>query len=304
MTNNYDQAQDLDARQPAMPRASSLGEAAEIRSRLTASLRTSVEEAENLATSTATSATSSACACPGGNQEVKATRTDLLRPDTLKSETEKLWIYNGLDCCVTLEVLEALLPQTDNLTGGTYALSRALQGPVLYMNMRGVRIDELERQRAIAAYRSDVEQLEEQLRLIVHDGVGHTEFKNLEKLKHGDPTTWSQLFSMMSLNCLKSARETPEETSPAPSIARPSRNSTATLSLVQLLAISSHLETTERSLAFLRQRLTPTAASGRAITSQALRQADSQVVLTISELAEISRILRRDFAAYLSPTPE
>ena len=48
---------------------------------------------------------------------MKTTRTDLLHPDTLKTETEKLWIYNGLDCCVTLEVLEELLPQLDNVTG-------------------------------------------------------------------------------------------------------------------------------------------------------------------------------------------
>jgi DNA polymerase-1 len=114
---------------------------------------------------------------------MKATRTDLLRPDTLKSETEKLWIYNGLDCCVTLEVLEALLPQLDNLTGGTYALSRALQGPVLEMNMRGVRIDEHERQQAIAAYRADVARLEQQLLTIVHDGVGHTDFRDSGRSK-------------------------------------------------------------------------------------------------------------------------
>jgi len=114
---------------------------------------------------------------------MKAIRTDLLRPDTLRSETEKLWVYNGLDCCVTLEVLEATLSQLDNLTGGTYALSRALQGPVLEMNMRGVRIDEHERQRAIIAYCADVERLERQLRTIVHDGVGYSEFRDGKKTK-------------------------------------------------------------------------------------------------------------------------
>jgi len=114
---------------------------------------------------------------------MKTTRTDLLRPDTLKSETEKLWIYNGLDCCVTLEVLEATLPQLDNLTGGTYNLSRALQAPVLEMNMRGVRINEHERQRAVIAYRSDTERLENQLRSIVHDGTGYTAFKDSGKTK-------------------------------------------------------------------------------------------------------------------------
>ena len=114
---------------------------------------------------------------------MKITRTDLLGPTTLKSETEKLWIYNGLDCCVTLEVLEATLPQLDNLTGGTYNLSRALQAPVLEMNMRGVRIDEQERQQAIVSYRHDTERLEAQLRTIVHEGTGYTDFRDSGKTK-------------------------------------------------------------------------------------------------------------------------
>lgn len=114
---------------------------------------------------------------------MKATRTDLLRPGQPNSETERLWIYNGLDACVTLEVLEEILPQLDNLTGATYALSRSLQGPVLEMNMRGVLIDETERQRAIAKYRSDSQRLEQQLYRIVHDGVGYTSFRDTGKTK-------------------------------------------------------------------------------------------------------------------------
>lgn len=114
---------------------------------------------------------------------MKTTRTDLLKPGQPNSETERLWIYNGLDCCVTLEVLEQILPQLDNLTGNTYALSRALQGPVLEMNMRGVLIDESERQRAIAQYRSDTGRLERQLYSIVHDGVGYTSFRDNGKTK-------------------------------------------------------------------------------------------------------------------------
>lgn len=84
---------------------------------------------------------------------------------------------------MTLEVLEELLPQLDNLTGGTYALSRALQAPVLEMNMRGVLVDEQERQRAISGYRSDLERLEGQLYRIVQDGVGFTEFHNNKKTR-------------------------------------------------------------------------------------------------------------------------
>lgn len=114
---------------------------------------------------------------------MKTTHTDTLRPGQPNSETERLWIYNGLDCCVTLEVLEATLPQLDNLTGSTYALSRALQAPVLEMNLRGVLIDECERTRAIENYRSDTDRLERNLYRIVHDGVGYTDFRNTGKTK-------------------------------------------------------------------------------------------------------------------------
>lgn len=114
---------------------------------------------------------------------MKTTRTDLLKPGQPGSETERLWIYNGLDCCVTMEVLDELLPQLDNLTGGTYALSRALQGPILEMNLRGVLIDEEQRQKAITAYKADVERLERNLYRIVADGTGYTNFKDTGKTK-------------------------------------------------------------------------------------------------------------------------
>jgi DNA polymerase I len=114
---------------------------------------------------------------------MKATRTDLLRPGEPRSETERLWIYNGLDCCVTLEVLEAILPQLDNLTASTYALSLALQAPVLEMNLRGVLVDETERARAIEQYRSDTDRLQRNLYRLVHDGVGYTNFRDSGKTK-------------------------------------------------------------------------------------------------------------------------
>lgn len=114
---------------------------------------------------------------------MKSTRTDLLRPGQPPSETERLWIYNGLDCCVTLEVLESMLPQLDNMTEGTYSLSRSLQAPVLEMNMRGVLVDETERQKAIADYRSDTERLERNLYRIVHSGIGFNDFRDSGKTK-------------------------------------------------------------------------------------------------------------------------
>lgn len=125
--------------------------------------------------------------------------------------------------------------------------------------------------------------------------------KTLEKLKLGDPIIWSRLFYMMSLDCLKSERETNEVRLSEQLIAKPSNDSNLTLSLTQLLVISSLLETSAKRYQSLRQKLTPTAESGRAITLLALQQADSLLALTILDLEEISRILKKDFGEYLSP---
>ena len=53
-------------------------------------------------------------------------------PKSLSAQ-EREWVYNGLDCCVTAEVLDQLLPQLGNHTAATYAFSKSLQGPVLEM---------------------------------------------------------------------------------------------------------------------------------------------------------------------------
>ena len=128
--------------------------------------------------------------------------------------------------------------------------------------------------------------------------------KTLEKLGAGDRITWSQVFSMMSSGCLRSAKETIEASLSEPSIETPSKNSIHILSLSQLLTMSLHLETLAKRLASLKQKLTPTAASERVITSQALQQAASLLALMTLEQEAISRILRNDFGVSLSQTPE
>src|SRR5258707_12510694 len=62
-------------------------------------------------------------------------------PDAIPSQWERDQVYNGLDCCVTSEVLNVLLPQLDNHTTATYRFSKELQGPALEMRLRGVRVD-------------------------------------------------------------------------------------------------------------------------------------------------------------------
>lgn len=90
------------------------------------------------------------------------------------------WAYNGLDCCVTLEIRDALIPQLDNTTRHTYEFSKALQGPILEMMMRGVLVDDKRRQEVLKLYDAQVEQLSAQLDILARDGVG---FTNIEPSK-------------------------------------------------------------------------------------------------------------------------
>lgn len=62
-------------------------------------------------------------------------------------------IYNGLDAALTVEIFEEVVRQHNNAVSITYGFEKALQAPILEMMLRGFRIDEFERQRAIAQLR-------------------------------------------------------------------------------------------------------------------------------------------------------
>jgi DNA polymerase I len=97
-------------------------------------------------------------------------RTANLNPRDLNS-TMQLLAYNGLDCCVTEEVLRVILPQLNPQTAGTYDLSRALQGPILDMNSFGLRVDEDRREATVKAYRETIWRLTAQLNEILLEGL-------------------------------------------------------------------------------------------------------------------------------------
>lgn len=63
-------------------------------------------------------------------------------------------IYNGLDCCVTLEVFHELRQTVSPSSKLTYDFERALQGPALEMMLRGFKVDPTDRKAAIAYLRS------------------------------------------------------------------------------------------------------------------------------------------------------
>lgn len=81
-------------------------------------------------------------------------------------------IYNALDVCITHEVAGKLLSQLDSVASKTYEFSLALQAPILEMNLRGVRIDLVERLRLIAAYKADAARIEANLLRILYEGIG------------------------------------------------------------------------------------------------------------------------------------
>lgn len=139
-----------------------------------------------------------------GSLELKIIHTHEMDPNKL-SDWEKDQIYNGLDVVVTHDVFAALNEQRDNITTSTYEFSKALQGPVLDMRLRGVLVNQARRAEVIDEMFERMEILEAQLNKIVFDGVGMLEFnwrshKHLQTLfydalgippikKQGRPTT-------------------------------------------------------------------------------------------------------------------
>lgn len=79
--------------------------------------------------------------------------------------SDQYWVYNGLDCCATHGVLDALLPkiQGDNQRSAIYELEKALQAPVLEMNLRGFKIDQVLRTKWILEYKQKALQLQNML---------------------------------------------------------------------------------------------------------------------------------------------
>lgn len=102
---------------------------------------------------------------------MKVIQTSEILPTQL-SPQEREWVYNGLDCCVTAEILNTLLPQLDNHTHGTYNFSRDLQGPVLEMRLKGILIDAARKAEVIEEYFNKMEKLEAQLERIVGESYG------------------------------------------------------------------------------------------------------------------------------------
>lgn len=91
-------------------------------------------------------------------------------------KSARAMVYNGLDACVTYEVLDQLLPKLDKYTAKTYEFSKELQGPVLEMRIRGVKIDQAKRAQLCEQYFQLLDQMERNLEKIVREGCDFVGF--------------------------------------------------------------------------------------------------------------------------------
>jgi len=106
------------------------------------------------------------------------------------SADEASWIYNGLDCCVTLEVFEALqkeLESSPECVKYTYAMAIEKQAPFLEMTLRGIRIDEPARREAVTMLSATLSELDGRFQRIMVEVFGH-------KLNWDSPTQLKTLF--------------------------------------------------------------------------------------------------------------
>lgn len=79
-------------------------------------------------------------------------------------------IYNGLDCCVTLEVFNEL-SRLHNSHPEIYSFERALQAPAMDMMLRGFRVDESARQEAINLVTNKIARLQVILNKLAHSVI-------------------------------------------------------------------------------------------------------------------------------------
>ncbi len=67
------------------------------------------------------------------------------------SADDNYQVYNGLDCCLTTEILHELkrvYGPSEEHWKGIYNFERALQGPYLEIMQRGFKVDEIGRRQA------------------------------------------------------------------------------------------------------------------------------------------------------------
>lgn len=112
------------------------------------------------------------------------------RADNL-TNSEIYWTYNGLDCCVTYDVLNVIKPQLDSVTGETYRVSMATLAPVLEMMLEGLLVNVARRDEVKAVYEKQLAQLERGFIRLCVEGLGLPADRTKRKGRPPIPVSWS-----------------------------------------------------------------------------------------------------------------
>jgi DNA polymerase-1 len=94
-------------------------------------------------------------------------QNDSFTPD----KDEGLWVYNGMDCCLTIEILHALKPKLNEVTEKVYDHALALQAPILEMECRGICVDRNHMATVQAHYQGQLIRLKASLEEIMSEGL-------------------------------------------------------------------------------------------------------------------------------------
>ncbi len=91
---------------------------------------------------------------------VDIVNTAELRPGQL-DVSRNLWVYNGLDCCLTAEVFEMIRPQLldDSAARLAYNFEMATRAPAMEMATRGILVDHIEQRTKIDDYQVQEDRL-------------------------------------------------------------------------------------------------------------------------------------------------
>ena len=123
-------------------------------------------------------------------------------------------IYNGLDCCLTLEIFEEI-QREHNQFPQVYDFARAMQGPALDMMLRGFAIDHHERKRGIVYLGKEIERYNTILQTfseaIWQKSVNPNSTKQLQKLFYGRMKLPEQWISQKGKKTLSMNREALEK---------------------------------------------------------------------------------------------
>lgn len=125
---------------------------------------------------------------------------EIINTSTLKREELNYSLmqgcYNGLDCAITREVSDKVLPQVESRpeTALIYRFERALRGPALEMMMRGLKVDMNERQQMISRCEDRIENLRVLLNEMIRELLGWKEDARGWCLNPASPTRLKYFF--------------------------------------------------------------------------------------------------------------